>query len=212
MPYSTVPLLHHATSASAADVLGNAREFIPERLYFTWLSQHPGQFTSAHFFSIDQILVYINFYSDFGPNNLAHVVRFCDIVQEKLKNPRTADKRICLYSSHDSDKRANAAFLMCAYMMIVHRQAPEEAFAPLLGVQPPFLPYRDAGYGAATYHITIPDCLRGLHKGLVLGLVDLERVDVEEYEFYEKVENGDFNWLTDKFLALAAPKDDAPER
>ncbi|KND02115.1 uncharacterized protein SPPG_09042 [Spizellomyces punctatus DAOM BR117] len=212
MPYSTTGLIHHASSTSPADLLANAREFIKDKLYFTWLSQHPAQYPSVHFFTIDHVLVYINFYSDFGPSNLAHVVRFCDLIVEKMKNPRTADKKLVLYSSHDSDKRANAAFLICAYMLIVHRQTPEEAFRPLLGIQPPFLPYRDAGYGAATYHITIPDCLRGLHKGLTLGLLDLDSVDVEEYEFYEKVENGDFNWITNKFIALASPKDDPAPR
>ncbi|KAJ3152143.1 Dual specificity protein phosphatase cdc14a [Geranomyces variabilis] len=210
MPYSTAPFVHHATSASSADILSNAREFIKDRLYFTWLSQAPPQFSDAHFFSIDHVLVYIAFFSDFGPNNISHVVRFCDLVEEKLSNPKTAQKKICLYSSHDPDKRANAAFLICAYMLIVHNQPPDIAFAPLAGAQPGFLPYRDAGYGAATYHITILDCLRGLYKGLTLGLLDLDGVDVDEYEFYEKVENGDFNWLTPKFLALANPKDDPP--
>ncbi|KAJ3170556.1 Dual specificity protein phosphatase cdc14a [Geranomyces variabilis] len=179
MPYSTAPFVHHATSASSADILSNAREFIKDRLYFTWLSQAPPQFSDAHFFSIDHVLVYIAFFSDFGPNNISHVVRFCDLVEEKLS-------------------------------LIVHNQPPDIAFAPLAGAQPGFLPYRDAGYGAATYHITILDCLRGLYKGLTLGLLDLDGVDVDEYEFYEKVENGDFNWLTPKFLALANPKDDPP--
>ncbi|KAJ3277487.1 Dual specificity protein phosphatase cdc14a, partial [Borealophlyctis nickersoniae] len=121
-----------------------------------------------------------------------------------------ANKKLCLYSSLDSDKRANAAFLMCAYMLIVHNQTPDEAYTPLSNppITPPFLPYRDAGYGAATYHITILDCLRGLHKSLTLGLLDLDSLDVEEYEFYERVENGDFNWLGGKFLALASPKDE----
>ncbi|KAI8825685.1 dual specificity protein phosphatase [Fimicolochytrium jonesii] len=209
MPYNTgpPPLVHHATSVSATDILGSAHEFLKDKLYYTSVLGNPGQYPNVNFFSIDRVLVYINFYSDFGPSNLAHVIRFCDIMQDKLKNPRTADKKICLYSSMDPDKRANAAFLMCAYMLIVHKQTPEEAFRPLCTAKP-FLSYRDAGYGTATYYITIPDCLRGLHKGLTLGLLDIDSVDVEEYEFYEKVENGDFNWLTDKFLALASPKDD----
>ncbi|KAI8849206.1 dual specificity protein phosphatase [Chytridium lagenaria] len=150
-------------------------------------------------------------YSDFGPNNLAHVIRFCEIMQEKFKvKPSLASKRICLYSSMDSDKRANAAFLMCAYMMIVQKKTPDEAYQPLVGISQPFLPYRDAGYGAATYHITILDCLRGVYKALQLGLLDLENIDPDEYEFYERVENGDFNWITDKFIAMASPKDDPP--
>ena len=79
-----------------------------------------------------------------------------------------------------------------------------------MGLNPPFIPYRDAGYGPATYHITILDCVRGLHKAIQMGLFDINSFDVEEYEFYEKVENGDYNWITKKFMALASPKDDPP--
>ncbi|KAJ1551937.1 Dual specificity protein phosphatase cdc14a, partial [Cladochytrium tenue] len=156
------------------------------------------------------VLVYVSFYADFGPNNLAHVIRFCELMQAKFRNPNLMSKKICLYSSFESDKRANAAFLMCCYMLIVQKRTPDEAFAPLVGATPPYTPYRDAGYGPATYHITILDCLRGLHKALQLGLVDLEGLDPDEYEFYEKVENGDLNWITDKFIAMASPKDDPP--
>jgi cell division cycle 14 len=95
--------------------------------------------------------------------------------------------------------------------MLVHKKSPEEAFSPFKSCTTAFYPYRDAGYGPATYHITILDCLQGLHRALVLGLLDIQNFDVDQYEFYEKVENGDFNWITPKFLALATPKDDGPE-
>ncbi|KAJ3377883.1 Dual specificity protein phosphatase cdc14a [Entophlyctis sp. JEL0112] len=96
------------------------------------------------------------------------------------------------------------------FAVIVQKRQPEEAFLPLSKASPPFVPYRDAGYGAATYHITILDCLKGLHKALNMGLLHLEELDPAEYEFYEKVEHGDLNWITDKFIAMACPKDDQP--
>ncbi|KAJ3109022.1 Dual specificity protein phosphatase cdc14a [Physocladia obscura] len=92
--------------------------------------------------------------------------------------------------------------------MLVQKKKPEEAFHPLATVNPPFVPYRDAGYGAATYHITILDCLNGLYKALNIGLLHIENLNAVEYEFYEKVEHGDLNWVTDKFIAMACPKDD----
>ena len=95
-------------------------------------------------------------------------------------------------------------------MVLVYRKTPEEAYQSLMGLSPPFIPYRDAGYGPATYHITILDCIRGMYKAIQTGLFDVNSFDVEEYEFYEKVENGDYNWITNKFLALASPKDDPP--
>lgn len=87
--------------------------------------------------------------------------------------------------------------------MLVYKVTPEEAFLPIMGVSPPLNPYRDAGYGPATYHLTILDCIRGLYRSITLGLFNLERFDLQQYDFYEKVENGDFNWITPKFLALA---------
>jgi hypothetical protein len=40
-------------------------------------------------------------------------------------------------------------------------------------------------------------------KALNLGYYGFESFDDEEYEYYEEVENGDFNWITKKFLAFA---------
>ena len=41
-----------------------------------------------------------------------------------------------------------------------------------------------------------------------IGIIDVDQLDPDEYEYYEKVENGDLNWITDKFIALASPKED----
>ena len=117
MPYAALETFNHATSANGADLLANAREFIKGKLYLLACNEIPPRFQHIHFFSIDSILVYINFYLDFGPSNLAQTVRFCEILQEKFQNPATANKKICLYSSMEVDKRCNAAYLMCAYMV-----------------------------------------------------------------------------------------------
>ncbi|XP_013406750.1 dual specificity protein phosphatase CDC14AB [Lingula anatina] len=70
---------------------------------------------------------------------------------------------------------------------------------------PPVLD-RDASFGTCTYNLTLLDCLHGLNKALVNGFFNFETFDVDEYEHYEKVENGDFNWiLPDKFLAFCGP-------
>jgi hypothetical protein len=55
-----------------------------DRLYFTWLPAVPTQTDRVHFFAVDDKLVYAPFFSDFGPNSLAHVSRFCEMVKEKL--------------------------------------------------------------------------------------------------------------------------------
>jgi cell division cycle 14 len=50
------------------------------------------------------------------------------------------------------------------------------------------------------------DVFNGLYKALQHKFFDFEDFDVEEYEYYEKVENADLNWiLPDKFIAFCGP-------
>ena len=59
---------------------------------------------------------------------------------------------------------------------------------------------------ACTYKCTILDCLRGLEYGIKLGWYDYKNFNLKEYEHYEKVENGDLNWiLPGKFIAFSGP-------
>ena len=56
------------------------------------------------------------------------------------------------------------------------------------------------------YTITILDCLHAISKAKSAGFFDFEDFDCEEYEHYEKVQNGDFNWLVPRrFLAFCGP-------
>jgi cell division cycle 14 len=47
-----------------------------------------------------------------------------------------------------------------------------------------------------------------LQFGVKAGWFSLDAFDVKDYEYYEKVENGDMNWvIPGKFLAFCTPKD-----
>lgn len=113
--------------------------------------------------------------------------------------------RLVLYSSNDPRKKANAALLMALYVMIVQRRAPWEAFHPIAELE--FMPFRDAGRGPSDFSLNIQDCLWGMWKAMQNGLCDMNEFSVEDYEYYEKVENGDWNWLTPHFIAFASPVD-----
>ena len=64
----------------------------------------------------------------------------------------------------------------------------------------------DATPTTCTFNLTILDTLKGLHKARELKFFDFEHFNIEEYEHYEQVENGDLNWYVDgKFLAFAGP-------
>lgn len=89
--------------------------------------------------------------------------------------------------------------------MIVQRRAPWEAFHPIAEIE--FMPFRDAGRGPSDFNLNIQDCLWGIWKAMQNGLCDMNEFSVEDYEFYEKVENGDWNWLTPHFIAFASPVD-----
>ncbi|XP_036128348.1 dual specificity protein phosphatase CDC14A isoform X1 [Molossus molossus] len=193
-------------AAESGELIG-ACEFMKDRLYFATLRNRPKSTVNIHYFSIDEELVYENFYADFGPLNLAMVYRYCCKVNKKLKSYSLSRKKIVHYTCFDQRKRANAAFLMGAYAVIYLKKTPEEAYRALLsGSNPPYLPFRDASFGNCTYNLTILDCLQGIRKGLQHGFFDFETFDVDEYEHYERVENGDFNWIVPgKFLAFSGP-------
>ncbi|XP_070563926.1 dual specificity protein phosphatase CDC14A-like isoform X6 [Ptychodera flava] len=184
-----------------------ASEIIKDRLYFATLRNKPRSTTNTHYFSIDDELIYENFYADFGPLNLAMLYRYCCKLNKKLKSFSLAKKKIVHFTSFDARKRANAAFLIGAYSIIYLKRTPEEAYRPLVaGNNPPYLPFRDASFGTCSYNLTLLDCLKAIAKALELGFFHFDTFDVEEYEHYERVENGDFNWIIpDKFLAFSGP-------
>ena len=95
--------------------LSSGCEYIKDRLFFATLRNKPRGNASIHYFSIDEELVYENFYADFGPLNLAMLFRFCQKLNKKLKSYSLARKKIIHYTSYESRKRANAACLMGCY-------------------------------------------------------------------------------------------------
>ncbi|KAM7014405.1 dual specificity protein phosphatase CDC14A isoform 1-T1 [Passerculus sandwichensis] len=194
-------------AAAASEVLLGASEFVKDRLYFATLRTKPKSTVNTHYFCTDEELVYENFYGDFGPLNLAMLYRYCCKLNKKLKYFSLSRKKIVYYTSFDQRKRANAAFLIGSYAVIYLKKTPEEAYRTLVsGSNPPYLPYRDASFGSSTYNLTILDCLQGVNKALQHGFFDFKTFDVDEYEHYERVENGDFNWIIPgKFLAFSGP-------
>ncbi|XP_065125205.1 cell division cycle 14Aa [Paramisgurnus dabryanus] len=184
-----------------------ASEFIKDRLYFATLRSKPKSTVNTHFFCTDEEFIYENFYADFGPLNLAILYRYCCKLNKKLKSFTLSRKRIIHYTSYDQRKRANAAFLIGAYAVIYLKRTPEEVYRALIcGTNVSYLPFRDAAFGNCTYNLSILDCLHGIRKALQHGFFNFENFDVEEYEHYERVENGDFNWIVPgKLLAFSGP-------
>eukprot|EP00746_Dinoflagellata_sp_MGD_P147124 gnl/MRDRNA2_/MRDRNA2_79506_c0_seq1.p1 gnl/MRDRNA2_/MRDRNA2_79506_c0~~gnl/MRDRNA2_/MRDRNA2_79506_c0_seq1.p1 ORF type:complete len:485 (+),score=79.40 gnl/MRDRNA2_/MRDRNA2_79506_c0_seq1:84-1538(+) len=201
--------------------LQDSVEIIPGRLYWvardvsglqhvrvrSYKEERIGTRKELHNFSIDNALVYEPFHKDFGPLNLSMTCRYCRLLDSKLKDPRFVDKIIVHYCSKDLQKKANAAYLIGAYRVAVQGVSAEEAYAPFQEMEPPFLPFRDASCNIhCDFPLTILDCLCGLEKSIKLGWFNWQSFDCASYDLYEKVENGDMNWIVPgKFLAFASP-------
>jgi len=181
-------------------------EVIPNRLLWVSLNQIPKNSQTHHFFSIDTELVYEPFFADFGPLNLASTFRYCKLVKAILDDPQLANKKIVHFCSSDPKKRANAAYLISCFQVMMLRRPADLAYKPFVNIRPPFLPFRDATCGICNYHCTVWDCIKGLEYAMRIRWFDPNTFDVACYEFYEKVEHGDMNWVVpDKFLAFAGP-------
>ncbi|XP_061098789.1 dual specificity protein phosphatase CDC14AB-like [Conger conger] len=182
-------------------------EFIKDRLYFATLRSKPKSTFNTHYFCTDDEFVYENFCADFGPLHLAMIYRYCCKLNKKMKSFSLSKKRIVHYTSCNPQKRSNGAVLIGAYSVICLKKTPEEAHGALLsGAGASYLPFRDASVGISTYSLTVLQCLQGICKALQYGFFDFGTFDVNEYEHYERVENGDFNWIVpQKLLAFSGP-------
>ncbi|XP_070343026.1 dual specificity protein phosphatase CDC14A isoform X15 [Equus asinus] len=125
-------------AAESGELIG-ACEFMKDRLYFATLRNRPKSTVNTHYFSIDEELVYENFYADFGPLNLAMVYRYCCKLNKKLK------------------------------VIYLKKTPEEAYRALLSGSTAPYLPFRDASFGNCSYNLTILDCLQGIRKRVENG-------------------------------------------
>jgi cell division cycle 14 len=91
-------------------------------------------------------------------------------------------------------------------MVLIQNWPPHLALAPIAQVDPPLMPFRDAGYSQADYGISVQDVVYGVWKAKEEKCCDLDNFDLDMYEKYERVEHGDFNWVTPSFLAFASPQ------
>ncbi|XP_024940493.1 dual specificity protein phosphatase CDC14C isoform X2 [Cephus cinctus] len=192
------------------EVLVCIAEFIKDRLYFVTLrtTVKPRSTPNTHYFSIDDELVYENFYSDFGPLNLAMLYRYCQKVNRKLKAITLSKKKIVHYTTINPQLRVNAAFLIASYAVLYCKRTAEEVYDCLTSSpnSPPFAMFRDASLGAPCYQISLKDCLSAVYKCHQLGFFNFRDFHLAEYEHFERVENGDLNWIVPgKFIAFCGP-------
>ena len=108
-------------------------EIIKDRLYFASGSKPPTSTSEAYFFSVDEELQYDRFNNDFGPLSLAQLHKFVRELVRLLVDPDYKKVKLYHYCGEEYDRRANGAFLMGCFMLIVLRMKAErvaKAFEP----------------------------------------------------------------------------------
>lgn len=188
--------------------MDNTIEFLKGRVYLGAYDYVPEDEDEVVFFTVENTLFYNRFHLDFGPMHIGHLYRFAVIFHEILNDPENFQKAVVFYSSTSTRQRANAACMLCCYMVLIQGWTPHQVLQPLAQVDPPFMPFRDAGYSNADFEITIQDVIYGIWRAKENGLIDLSNFQLETYEKYERVENGDLNLLTPDFIAFASPQED----
>ncbi|KAJ6446003.1 protein-tyrosine phosphatase [Purpureocillium lavendulum] len=158
------------------------------------------------YFTVDDTLLYNAFHHDFGPLHIGHLYRFAIRFHDILGAKENKDRPVVFWSAADPRSRANAACMLACYMVLIQNWPPHLALAPIAQVDPPLMPFRDAGYSQADYGITVQDVVYGVWKAKEEKCCDLDNFDLEMYERFERVEHGDFNWITPHFLAFASPQ------
>lgn len=151
--------------------------------------------------------MYFPFNKDFGPLNLAMVHRFSRELARLLKDKNYSDSRVFHYcTSEKPDKMVNAAFLMGCFCVVILKMSAEEAHSKFADYNHLFKHYRDASKGDCLYNCTLLQCLQGIEFAVKIGWYNFKTFNVKEYEFYERVENGDLNWIIPgKFWAFMGP-------
>ena len=103
---------------------------------------------------------------------------------------------------------ANATVLIGAYAILRLHRSPEQTLCALTPLAPYWTAFRDASCGYdVPFHLDVSHCLWAWHKAAhVHNLFQLDTFDLDEYEFFEQVENGDLNWVVPgKLLAFSGP-------
>ncbi|XP_041983366.1 dual specificity protein phosphatase CDC14A-like [Aricia agestis] len=189
-----------------SDVIISSTEVIKDRLYFATLKSgyKPKPTRNSKYFHIEDEIVYENFYFDFGPYHLCHLYQFCNRLNDELeKNPK---KKIVFYTSDNETLRLNAAYLIGSYQVIYLGGSPSAVYAQLTTGDWSLLNFRDASGGPPLFGISLLDVLQGIKVAHDARFFDFNHFDAEQYLFYEKVENGDLNWIVPgKMLAFSGP-------
>ncbi|KAI6172009.1 Protein-tyrosine-phosphatase [Aphelenchoides besseyi] len=193
------------TTIPSARPYGHISQIIGNRLYFGSFHSMPEDDENTVHFKIDEHVHYHPFYDDFGPMNLAELYRACTLIKGLLRG--NASRRVVICTDADDANRVNGAFLVASYMVIYEGLSADQAYLRVQRAEPPaFVGFTDASLGRPTYLLHLQHTIKAVEKAMKLKWLDFDTFDRVEYEHYERVENGDFNWIIPgKILSFRGP-------
>ena len=160
----------------------------------------------VYFFSSDFHEDYVPFHQDFGPVNIGVVYQFCKLVTSKISDPRLGDRVCTYYAESDGPRRTNAAFLLGAYLIIMHGWTPEDANSAFESMGPGLLSgFHHALSVSSDFKLTILDCLRGLKRAMDSNWFSMETFDLDRYLLLENPGQFDLHQICPKFVAFRGP-------
>ena len=150
------------------------------------------------------------FFNDFGPVDINLTYKFCKKLDSILSDPEHKHKKIYHMTCNHMYKKANAAYLMGAYCVIVLKKSAYE-----VGKIFSFIPirFRDASDGPCFFFLSLADCFIALEQAIRRNWFNYLSFNSDEYEFYSRLENGDLNWIIPRqFVAFSSPADESQKR
>ncbi|CAG9331518.1 CDC14A_11 [Blepharisma stoltei] len=182
----------------------NEVSIIENKLFFVYGKTIPKETADTCTFRLANTLTYHPYNHDFGPLSLGQTYRFCSALDKEIHDPAKEGKKIYIYVSSAPNKLANGAYLVGAFQIIILNRTSSEAYEHLRTLE--LKPFRDASDDECTYECTLLHCLKGIEFAIKKKWFDYSTFNLDEYEFYEKVQYGDLNWIIhNQFLASESP-------
>lgn len=179
-------------------------EIIPDRLYWVASSVSPKSKPNSFYICTDEILKYSPLNLDFGPLNLSMLYTFCIELKRILTSPAYEYQRIIHCTSQNYKEKLNSAYLMASFQVLVLGKSAYQAYSLFKPLN--LKSFRDAGEGDCAYQCTLFHCLNALQRAMRLNWFTLDSFNFSLYTYFEKVENGDMNWIIpNKLLAFSCP-------
>ena len=108
--------------------------------------------------------------------------------------------------SYELDRRAN---ICPVYWYLLLNNLFHVSFIDyprMAGIEPPFTPFRDAGFCINTFPLTVLDCVRAIYRAKSQHHFNYKTFSLATFQNLAKIQNGDVSWIVPaKFIAFSGP-------